>query len=636
MHRASCSIRTLTLLSAPLALCVWAPAAHGQLALNLDPVASGLVAPVAMKHAGDARLFIVEQRGLVRVVDAGGVLLPAPFLDISSRLVPARAGFDERGFLDIAFHPDYANNGRFFVFYSAPPLTDIALSFDEGDMPLGSADFTYAGVHFVGGSVGAAPAANLAGAGPQVFQIPASGVATWTLPASASSVRFHFVHRTGDNPGNVVTLDSGGVQRGGAIASRVATVPNDPANIITVDQSTFGTVTLRFTAGSSPGGNPTTLFVDDPRVFNFNCRSTIAEYQVSAGDPNVADPNSERILLQISKPQFNHNGGQLNFGPDDGYLYISTGDGGGANDGVHGHLPGGNAQSLETHKGKMLRIDVDGGSPYAIPADNPFVGVDGLDEIWAYGLRNPWRCSFDRGGTHQLFVADVGQNLFEEVDILTRGGNYGWRIREALHCFDPANPTVPPATCPDVGGMGEPLIDPIHEYPHTFGISATGGYVYRGADMPSLDGQYIFGDWSKSFGTPDGSIFRLEETSPGVWTRSEFIIRRGAEFGTRFGRYVSAFGEDVNGELYVLDQDLIGFGGTTGVVHRISLAPSRGDTNCDGSVDNGDIDSFVLALLDPGAYAAAFPNCTITQADTNNDSNVDNGDIDSFVALLLG
>lgn len=609
--------------------------AFAQDAINLETIASGFTAPVGMAHAGDQRLFVVEQRGQIRVID-NGVLLPTPFLDISNKLVPARAGFDERGFLDVAFHPDYAASGRFFVFYSAPTSPDLTFTFDEADMPSDNTDFTYAGTHFTIGSVGNPGDPILTATGPNAYRVAPGQTAIIEFPQAVSYVTLYFVHRPGDNPSTIQSIDDSNIPRGGTIQSRVATM-GDPANFITIDQSRFGTRRLRIVGGASPGGNTHSGFVDELRAYYDNCRSVVAEYHVSAGDPNVADPNSERVVLEYRKPQFNHNGGQLNFGPD-GYLYVTTGDGGGANDGNYGHAPAGNGQTHSVLLGKVLRIipDADGsGAQYQIPADNPFVNTDFRPEIWAYGMRNPWRCSFDRGGTNQLFCADVGQNLFEEVDIIERGGNYGWRIREGLHCFDAANPTVPPDNCPSTGADGSPLINPIHEYSHDEGISATGGYIYRGSEEPSLFGQYIFGDWSRTFGPADGSIFRLEQTSPGVWEKHEFIIRQGAELGTRYGRFVSAFGEDVNGELYVLSQSDIGFGGTTGMVQRIRVAPSVGDANCDGLINNFDIDAFVLAVSDFAAYSTAYPDCPASQTDVNGDGLVNNFDIDPFVACLV-
>lgn len=597
-------------------------------ALNLVPVAGGMTAPIGMAHCNDDRLFILEQRGKILIYKNGGIL-PTPFLDVSGKLVPPRAGFDERGLLGLAFHPDYASNGRFFIFYSAPPDVTTLVSFDEADIPTGNSDFTYAGIHFVGGTVGDPGDPALLASGTQCYRVPAGTTATVTLPSVFAVLRLYFVHPAGGAAGTVQVFDAAGTPRGGPVSSKPATFQGDPANFISIDQSAAGIKELRITA---PAGNM--VFADDLTLFVDQCKSILAEYKVSAGDPDVADAASERVLLSFGKPQFNHNGGQLNFGPD-GYLYASTGDGGAANDRAPGHNPTiGNSQDIHSFLGKFLRLDVDNGDPYGIPPDNPFVGVDGLDEIYAVGMRNPWRFSFDRGGTHQLFCSDVGQNQFEEVDIITLGGNYGWNIREGLHCFDPLNPNNPPPTCPDVGPNGDPLIDPLIEYGRTEGISVTGGYVYRGSAFPALNGVYIFGDWSRSFGTPDGSLFRLHEASPGVWERRQFKIRIGAESGNRFGRFVSSFGEGPDGELYVCSQKQIGFGGTTGMIHRVELAPETGDMNCDGEVNGMDIEGMVLALRDPAQYHATYPDCDLAHADMNGDGSVNGGDIEGFVNAL--
>jgi glucose/arabinose dehydrogenase len=251
-------------------------------------------------------------------------------------------------------------------------------------------------------------------------------------------------------------------------------------------------------------------------------QSVVAEYRVSATDANQADPASERILLTVNQPFPNHKGGQLAFGPD-GFLYIGLGDGGGAGD------PQGNAQNLQTFLGKMLRIDVDrttGTLPYAIPADNPFVGGAGLPEIWAFGLRNPFRFSFD-AATGRLFAGDAGQDLFEEVDLLQRGGNFGWNIMEGLHCFKPAT------GCNMTG-----LVLPIAEYTHAEGAAVIGGYVYRGSALPALAGSYVFGD----FGS--GTIWRLTQDASGAWQRVALLTG---------GPNISSFGRDAAGELYVMD-----------------------------------------------------------------------------------
>jgi len=247
--------------------------------------------------------------------------------------------------------------------------------------------------------------------------------------------------------------------------------------------------------------------------------TVVSEFSVSA-DPDLADPASEREILNIEQPFGNHNGGQLQFGPD-GFLYVGMGDGGSGGD------PQEHGQDLSTLLGALLRIDIDGQAPYQVPADNPFVGVQGAaPEIWAYGLRNPWRFSFDRE-SGELFAADVGQNSVEEVDLIVRGGNYGWNTMEGSECFDP------PQGCNQTG-----LSLPIAEYTHALGVSVTGGYVYRGEQFPDLYGKYIFADYVSSrfwVLTPDGQ---------GQWEMEEVL---------RPGFFISSFGEDEDGELYVID-----------------------------------------------------------------------------------
>jgi glucose/arabinose dehydrogenase len=224
--------------------------------------------------------------------------------------------------------------------------------------------------------------------------------------------------------------------------------------------------------------------------------TVIARYQVSS-DPNKADPNSGKILLTIEQPFWNHNGGHMAFGPD-GYLYIGMGDGG------DGHDPGERAENLTTLLGKMLRIDVSG-EDYAVPSDNPFSPASGAKtEIWAYGLRNPWKFSFDRL-TGDLYIADVGQQYFEEINFQpassTGGENYGWDTLEGFHCHEPAQ-----------GCEAEGTVLPIIEYDHSEGVSVTGGYVYRGSQLPSLQGKYFFAD----FGS--GTIW-VAQSNGGEWSR---------------------------------------------------------------------------------------------------------------------
>ena len=251
---------------------------------------------------------------------------------------------------------------------------------------------------------------------------------------------------------------------------------------------------------------------------------TVISRFVVGQDPAQADPSSEVVILTVGQPAANHNGGQLAFGPD-GFLYAGLGDGGRAGD------PFGNGQNTQTLLGKMLRLDVDHGEPYTVPASNPFVGSSGFrPEIWATGLRNPWRFSFDRS-SGDLYIADVGQNEYEEIDYQPAGSpggeNYGWSIMEGLHCY-PAG-----EACDRVG-----LTLPVAEYDHAQGCSVTGGYVYRGQQFPSLDGIYLFADYCS------GRIWALARDGQDQW--------RMAEVG-RADIEPSSFGEDESGELYVAD-----------------------------------------------------------------------------------
>jgi glucose/arabinose dehydrogenase len=300
-------------------------------------------------------------------------------------------------------------------------------------------------------------------------------------------------------------------------------------------------------SGRLPGDSTT------DKLLWYDHTNYVAEYRVSKTDPNRADPTFERIISKIDWPQFNHNGHWIGFGPD-GFLYISTGDGGYANDWGIGHnVTKGNGQDLTSINGKILRIDVNGVEPYAIPADNPFVGrQDVKGEIWAYGFRNPWRCSFDKGGTRELFCADVGQNSFEEVDIVTKGGNYGWRVMEGKHCFDFVNPNTHLASC-DSGGMTPPIMEynNCNVTQDCKGLSITGGFVYRGSHGP-WQGKYFFGDWSKQFGVRDGHLL-IGTNSSGNWMIEDVKIGN-----MPFSSYVLAFGQDDDGEVYVLTQDTTG------------------------------------------------------------------------------
>ncbi|MDD1678430.1 MAG: PQQ-dependent sugar dehydrogenase [Methanomicrobiales archaeon] len=252
---------------------------------------------------------------------------------------------------------------------------------------------------------------------------------------------------------------------------------------------------------------------------DWSCTNHLSEFTVMATNPNRVDMGSEKIILQVDKPYQNHNGGFILFGPDDGYLYLPLGDGGRADDTGIGHTPFiGNGQDLTKILGKIIRIDVDNpsaGQTYGIPADNPFVGnPNALPEIFAYGFRNPAYAAFDSGDNHHLFVWMAGQRIFESTFIVLKGGDYGWNIREGTHCFDPNNDFLPPAgPCPTVGYNGEPLIGPIVELGHDVGNTIVGGIMYRGNNLPGLQGKMILGTWSDE-SRLDGNGTLLISTPP--------------------------------------------------------------------------------------------------------------------------
>jgi len=262
----------------------------------------------------------------------------------------------------------------------------------------------------------------------------------------------------------------------------------------------------------------------ESRKFNFTV--VVAEYKLPVS--GQIDPDSGRIILTVEEPDGNHNGGCLKFGPD-GYLYISLGDGGGQHD-QHGEI--GNGQDMNTLLGKILRIDVNTGDTYKIPSDNPYVGKENVrPEIWAYGFRNPYRMSFDKV-SGQLFVGEVGQDLWEEIDIVKKGGNYGWRIVEGKHCHNKDNK-------PDNGCNIKGITMPIDEYSHSVGISIMGGYVYNGNKIPSVKGKYVFADWT-------GPFFYLKKTG-NTWSRGNIKLQNLPE-----NLKITGINEDKDGELYVL------------------------------------------------------------------------------------
>ncbi|AFO56451.1 MULTISPECIES: PQQ-dependent sugar dehydrogenase [unclassified Natrinema] len=489
--------------------------------IGFRTVAEGMTAPtdMATTEAGD-RYFVADQTGELWVVTDDG-FQEEPFLDVSDRLVELgtfegdyadpNQEYDERGLLGVELHPDFAENDRFFVHYSAPP--------------------------------------------------------------------------------------------------------ND----------------------ETPDG--------------WSHVEVVSEFQ--AADEGTADPDSEQLLMEFQKPQYNHDAGPMAFGPD-GYLYVPMGDGGGANDDMEGHVDdwydgnaGGNGQDIsENLLGSVLRVDVDeegDDRPYAIPEDNPLVDSDeGLDEHYAWGLRNPFGISFDSEG--RLFVSDAGQNLFEEVNLVEAGGNYGWNIKEGTHCFSTDSPSQPPEDCPHSATDeppydGQALQDPIVEYPHvyreqTVGITVIGGHVYEADGIEALNGKYVFGDWTADPArqSPQGRLLAASEPSDGgeeattpddgdvpenatedtqdepigdgnetdsagegeqtepvvprddLWDMEALQVAR-TEDGS-FPYFVRQFGQDADGNVYVLANQVGVPTGDTGAVMEI-VPPGEGDSLSSPDTDDG-------------------------------------------------
>jgi glucose/arabinose dehydrogenase len=417
-------------------------AAGAGAAVTLRPIAEGFTSPLNLVSLpdGSGRILIADQVGTIHLLEKDGKLSDALFLDLRDRMVKLNSGFDERGLLGLALHPDVKSNRKLYVYYSAP---------------------------------------------------------------------------------------------------------------------------LRSGADT-----------------NWNHTSHLSEFKVTPDFARV-DPASERVLLQFDEPQMNHNCGRILFGPD-GYLYIGTGDGGGANDNELGHSAQGNGQDTTTLLGKILRIDVNKGSAYSIPSDNPFAdGKQGRAEIYAYGLRNPWGLSFDRGGDRAFYAVDVGQNLYEELNIIVKGGNYGWRVREGFHGFDPKSANKAPENAPTKDASGKPLIDPVLQYGHPpknrppsqtepQGISVTGGYIYRGKALPALLGKYVFADWSRSWALPDGVLFTASPgaTKDAKWTLEYLAATQSG--GAKLAAYIVAISEDDQGELYILTNGRNSLTGKTGKVFKLA------------------------------------------------------------------
>jgi len=339
------------------------------------------------------------------------------------------------------------------------------------------------------------------------------------------------------------------VEQGGTVQA----FADDPA---TAASSTFLDIQARVTSGGElgllgmafhpdwPATREAFLSYTAPAGGGKPLRSVVSRFSGLAGGTAALDPASEQVLLEVAQPFTNHNGGMIAFGPD-GFLYLGLGDGGDGGD------PGNRAQTLTTLLGKFVRLDVKGtGAGYAIPADNPFAANPrcGLGasptlpcpEIWAFGFRNPWRWSFDRD-TGQLWVGDVGQGAWEEIDVVEKGRNYGWRLREGAHCYDPAQ------GCPGPGAVqnGALIVDPVTEYDHSLGVAVTGGHVYRGSAISSLRGRYVFGDYGS------GRVWAHDPGAPG--------LQRADLLDTSLS--IAAFAEGLDGELYLVD-----LGGT---LHRL-------------------------------------------------------------------
>jgi glucose/arabinose dehydrogenase len=328
--------------------------------------------------------------------------------------------------------------------------------------------------------------------------------------------------------------------------------------------------------------------------------TTIARYSVSS-DPNVADASSGTVLLTVAQPFSNHNGGSLRFGPD-GYLYIGMGDGGSGND------PQNNAQNINSNLGKMLRIDVDSAAPYAIPSDNPYLGVAGNDEIWATGLRNPWKFSFDRE-TGDLWIADVGQNQIEEINKVTGNGgpglNYGWRCYEGNNSTNLGACTIP-----------GPYTFPVATYTHSLGCSITGGYVYRGSTYPNFYGKYFFTDYCTD-------VIGMVDTN---YTVTYSANMPGSNNFT-------SFGEDSNGEMYITN------GSTVFRLIDSSLDVNQSKTNPLSIFPNPASHQFAIHLID-----ASFPaqvtvydvagKQVLKQTLTSNTDNVKTSDLNTGLYLV--
>jgi glucose/arabinose dehydrogenase len=350
---------------------------------------------------------------------------------------------------------------------------------------------------------------------------PDPGLVTFSEVATGLANPLYLTHAN-DGSGRLFVLEQAGMIYVIKDGQRLSTPFLDLTDIVSQDinrgYSERGLLGLAFHPGFAENGQFFVNYTDRQRG-----ATHIARYTVAADNPDAADPTGAEILFTIDQPYPNHNGGHMDFGPD-GYLYVSLGDGGAAGD------PLGAGQNLATLLGKIIRIDVDGDAPYGIPEDNPFVSNSNvMPEIWAYGVRNPWRFSFDRA-TGDLYMGDVGQNVWEEINFQPAdsagGENYGWNVFEASYPYATGTPP-------------ENMVYPIAEYRHEGGsCSVTGGYVYRGEAIADLQGAYLFGDFCS------GQMWATYRDLSGAWQTNRFL---------NLGFSLSSFGEDEAGELYIVD-----------------------------------------------------------------------------------
>ena len=373
-----------------------------------------------------------------------------------------------------------------------------------------------------------------------------------------------------DQVGKIFVIDSNGTMLTTPFLDLTSViVPLDP------NYDERGLIGFAFHPDFATNGRFFVHYQRPPAAPMWNNLTRISEFHVSE-NADVASMSTETVVLEWNDPQMNHNGGTLAFGPD-GYLYIAVGDGGAANDTGFGHVQdwytfnaGGNGQDIDSNLlGNILRIDVNSGSPYSIPPDNPFVNTTHKPEIWAYGFRNPYRMSFDMI-SGDLLSMDAGQNRYEEIDLVTKGGNYGWNVKEGRECFNAADALAELENCPQVDNLGNPLIDPViqlnNEANPEGGIATTiiGGNVYRGNTLNGMNGKYIFGTLSQDENEANGQLFW---SNPGGSHWAFHLLKLQGQ--NDLGFYLKGFGQDLQGEIYITVSSVLGPSGNTGQVYKL-------------------------------------------------------------------